>query len=53
MLWVIGVADVPWYPDRDEAGGVTGPEEEEWLMEQTDVESEVDTEQRSNMRPPV
>ena len=53
MLRVIGVADVPWYPDRDEAVGVTMPEEEEWLMEQSDVESEVDTEQRSNIRPPV
>ena len=53
MLRVIGVADVLWYPDRDEAGGVTVPEEEEWLMEQSDVKSEVDTEQRSNMRPSV
>ena len=53
MLRMIGVADVPWYPDRDEAGGVTVPEEEEWLMEQSDVESEVDTEQRSNIRLPV
>ena len=47
------MADDPWYLDRDEAGGVTVPEEEEWLMEQSDVESEVDTEQRSNRRPPV
>ena len=53
MLRVIGVADVSWYPDRDEAGGMTVPEEEEWLMEQSDVESEVDREQRSNRRPPV
>ena len=33
MLRVIGVADVPRYPDRDEAGEVTVPEEGEWLGE--------------------
>ena len=26
MLRVIGMPDVPWYPDRDEAGGVTVPD---------------------------
>ena len=50
MLRVLGVADVPWYPERDEADEATLPEEEEWLIEPSDTESEIDTEQRPNQR---
>ena len=50
MLRVLGVANVPWYPERDEADEATLPEEEEWLIEPGDTESEIDTEQRPNQR---
>ena len=47
MLQKAGVADVQWYPDQVEAGGIVVREAEEWLMEPSDreLESEANIEQ--------
>ena len=52
ILRTAGVADVPWYPDQDKAGGIAVPEAEEWLMEQSDreLESEAEREQRQRQQ---
>ena len=42
---MIGTAEVPWYPETDEAEGVVLPEEEELVMAQGD-QGEFDTEEK-------
>ena len=46
IIKTIGGAEVPWYPENDEAQGVVVPEEDELVMEPSENEqgSETDTE---------
>ena len=36
IIRTVGAAEVPWFPETDEADGVVVPEEEELLMEDSD-----------------
>ena len=40
VLRVLEVPDVPWYPERDEVQGAPMPEEDQWLIASSDMDSE-------------
>ena len=52
IIKTIGGAEVPWYPENDEAQGVVVPEEDELVMELSENEqgSETDTEHSRRQR---